>query len=313
VSSDPVILYCSGIPIAPSSLDFGTGATQAQLDALSSFSQMVNAIPSGGEVWLPGSGSETWTIYDNVLSKSEFAVEAVASPQTNQAMSYATVSSLHESAAPSLKGAGFRFAENKRVLSAQAAPPSPATDTAAAPPASLAATFSQLSVSFSLAARMDTLGNTFYPTYVYPPDFDQAVNDAFWIPFTITPGQTDPWMAVGEGNTISGEMISLPLQRAWWNPWVFSSRAWRFVPVYGFGLLSDGGSPPSGQLPMWATALMIARNLKVVSDSTTPGAAPALKLKGSAEATPEAGGMSIIGFYCTPLPLCPNPDPALAW
>ena len=181
----------------------------------------------------------------------------------------------------------------------------------------LASLFIQMKAQFSMAAVTDTLGNTFYPTYLFPANFYQSEYDSSWQSFQMTPGQNTPWTAGSQSGTITGEMITLPLQRAWWNPWIFSIRGWRFDPATGFGNLSDGGSPPQGLMPMYASALIIARNINSPSDATfvlhedPDGSFSGVIPEPSVANDPNA--MLILGFVCTPLPKSPDPDPSLNW
>lgn len=357
VAGNPIILYSGGIPISPSDLDFGNSVTQAQLNALSSFSQMVNAIPAPGNVWV-STGSETWSIYKLVLTMAEFAQAAQAPPPPQPQFATRSVdvtgskttievpdplpavmsaapsvlSALGETIAPALNNIGFQLGETNQ--------PSPTNSNqngakpSKLPPlgsSGLASMFLQLEAQLAIDALTDTLGSIFYPTYLFPADFYQPQYDASWQPFTITPGEDDPWIPINQGDTVSGEIITLPLQRAWWITWVFNNRGWRFDPSTGFGNLSDGGSPPQGMMPMYASALIIARNIQVSpaqSDSFAPLPANlnpfVLKTaeNNSAEKDSAANSLSnatdptamlIVGFVCTPLPLCPNPDPTLNW
>jgi hypothetical protein len=122
-------------------------------------------------------------------------------------------------------------------------------------------------------------------------------------------------------------MITVPLQRSWWSPWVFSNRAWRFSPSSGMDQLSDGGNPAGGMMPLFCSALLIARNVKTVpgqaaaarSDSPAPFtlnkslAPPSPTISLSTNAPSEPAAMMIFGFVCTSLPKSPNPDPSLHW
>lgn len=67
---------------------------------------------------------------------------------------------------------------------------------------------------------------------------------------------------------LSFQFCSVVINRAWFNPALFSARFWRFADA---GLqLSDGASPPQGRLPAYVKGLILVRNISV-----TPAAAPA--------------------------------------
>src|SRR5436190_1835206 len=354
---NPIILYSNGIPISPADLDFGTSVTQAQLNALSSFSQMVNAVPSPGAVWIP-TGSVVWTIYNLVLSFAEFAqggptpnftpvqfvTREVSIEDTDQNVTVAEpapevreqatsiLSNLNESILPTLADAGFNFmgpemdmADTPMMENAFAAPAFGESQ-----PNPLPAMFLQLKAQMSIDTLTDTLGNAFYSTYLFPQNFYEPQYDDSWKSFSITPGQNTPWAPVVQSGTITGEMITLPLQRAWFSPWVFSSRGWKFSSSSGMTELSDGGSPPQGMMPMYASALIIARNIETLypeGAAPPPATLPAqpfvlndLDKHGNAAGSfgydstvTDPDSMLIIGFVCTPLSQCPNPDPSLNW
>ncbi|HEX8707710.1 MAG TPA: hypothetical protein VF723_05570 [Pyrinomonadaceae bacterium] len=360
VPGDPVLLYSNGIPIAPSDLDFGNVVTQAQLNALSSFSQMVNAIPSPGQVWVP-TGTTTWDIYNLVLTAAQFAqaAQAPAPPPaqfSNTAVTVVGTGDTIQIAEPSLalkeraaellaahnqaaflqlERDGFRFGGGvpAPVDPAPVLPPAPQSPGGAM--TGLAALFLQLEAQLMTDTMTDTHGAAFYPTPLFPADFYQPQYDSSWQSFVITPGQDTPWAPLAQAGQVSGEMMTIPLQRAWWSTWIFSSTGWRFNPSMGMGELSDGGSPPRGLMPLYASALVIARNIEVVSgqpsqggpqpavsnpftlhasaagmtNAVTSAQLPANDLAGASDPS----SMLIIGFVCVPLPKCPNPDMSLNW
>ena len=336
--ADPLVLFSNGIPISPTDLDFGGLVSKEQINRLSSFSQMVNEVPSStSKVWIP-TGSRTWDIYELVLSQAEFADSAVADTRAVTMSMFAMKSgagsplaSIAASVAPALEDVGFRF---KAPL---AAPVPKATSFAAlaepsflatvGPPTSLATLFSKLDAQLTIDRQTDTTGAAFYPTPFFPADFYSAAYAGNWRPFEITPQPGDLWMPVGNGGKITGEMITVPLQRPWWSSWVFSNRGWRFSRASGMGQLSDGGSPAGGMMPLFCSALLIARNVQTVPGraaavgAVSPApftlnenlAPPSPVTSLSANGTPEPAAMMIFGFVCTPLPKSPNPDPSLHW
>jgi hypothetical protein len=335
-----LLLFTNGIPIAPADLDFGNTVTQNQINALSRFSQMVNAIPATSTgTWVPG-GSRTWDIYQLILTLAEFATGAKAQPppvmpsirafsrddgesiriaaftsDSTPTAAASDTSALHDA----LEQCGFTFSGRlanpyrlrsllrERALSV--APPPPA-----APPAGLASLFLQLKAQFTADQLTDTLGASFYPTPCYPPDFYTPAYDASWQPFEVAPGQGNPW--VPGGGRVTGDMIAVTLQRAWWSPWVFSSQGWRFTPAAGLGYVSDGMPMPTGLMPAYATEVLIARNVRVIPAGGTAAAAPATNpfAIGAAPPSPPATtGTVIIAFACSPVPRCPDPSPSLSW
>ncbi len=139
------------------------------------------------------------------------------------------------------------------------------------------------------------------------------------------------------------ELAMIPFLRGWIDTDVFGSRSWKFdsnlVPESEH--LSDGEIPPVGTMPVFPTALLLARNVVVefnkssevnktfmeqVRSSASVGWGPFSvranyfrRLDKSSHDFVEdnAGlkipGMQIIGFMCRMIDKSPNPDPNLNW
>jgi len=135
----------------------------------------------------------------------------------------------------------------------------------------------------------------------------------------------------------------VPLLRGWLDGGVFSSRSWNFdrnlIPESEN--LSDGNASPKGTMPMYPTALVMARNLRVALSMTNETNRYAMsQVRGSAKAGwgpfsvranyfrkttktthdfvedgagLSAPGMQVLGFVCTVLDKCPNADESLKW
>ncbi|MEV4783398.1 hypothetical protein [Burkholderia sp. LMU1-1-1.1] len=145
----------------------------------------------------------------------------------------------------------------------------------------------------------------------------------------------------GQLSTFDVELIRVPIRRSWWDPTVFWDRGWKFDPQISNLVLSEGTMPPKGEMGMYPTALIVARNLKVGIDLTSEEnshVATQMSASGSVGWGPfsvkgnysrstdrkthdfvrtaagiECAGMQIIGFVCEPLPKSPNPDLTLNW
>jgi hypothetical protein len=362
--ADPMVLFTNGIPISPADLDFQGAVNKDQINRLSAFSLLVNDIPAANsKVWLPD-GTKTWDIYELLLTMAQFPVSssemnreisALASPASPRGASLATPAKQQDLAlnwkdaaagiGNTLRSVGFQL--KSPPVAPEPSPsrslglrPQAAMANANQPGAGLAALFQNLLAKLTSSTLTDLqLGTQFRPTVFYPTDFYQAAYDSYWQPFELTPQKGDVWMPVPAGGKITGEMITVQLQRSWWSTWVFSNRAWRFSPDSGMQPLSDGGSPPSGSMPLFPSALLIARNVKTVlpqnsspaaaaAESAAPPFAPFTLI--SAPAAPQgnvptalpqaqpvaadsAPPMMIFAFVCTPIGLCPNPDPSLNW
>jgi hypothetical protein len=124
-------------------------------------------------------------------------------------------------------------------------------------------------------------------------------------------------------------------------PEIFWSRGWKWSPESGLGPVSDGANPPEGLMPLYPTAVIIARNLEIgldmtnesnssswssVSTSASFGWGP-FSISGNyshsesqaqSDYTQSDSGISvpgpqIIAFVCEVIPQSPNPDPSLNW
>lgn len=143
-----------------------------------------------------------------------------------------------------------------------------------------------------------------------------------------------------EGLTVSFDIMQVPLLRPWFDASVFGSKAWRWADG-STTLLSDGGNPPSGQMPGYASSVLVAKNLKIdlklndderrqIEGQIAAGASVSFgifslsangltKNSGNEHRSTLSGtgieckGMQIIGFVCNALPKCPNPDDGLDW
>ena len=138
--------------------------------------------------------------------------------------------------------------------------------------------------------------------------------------------------------SLSLELAKVPLRRTWLDASVFYSRSWRLDPqLYPPSEnLSDGGDPPNGTMTILPTALLFVRNIKLhfnKTDETNAYHMEKVKASGSVGWGPfsirgsysketekrthdyvedsrglQVPGMQAIGFVCTRLPKCPNPD-----
>lgn len=153
--------------------------------------------------------------------------------------------------------------------------------------------------------------------------------------------QKEHFKSDGKASGLEVELIRVPFRRSWWDPTVFWDRGWKFDPQISSLVLSDGSIPPSGEMPSYPTAMIVARNLKLgidmnstennhvatqFSSKASVGWGP-FTLRGNYSrntdrkthdftrntAGIECPGMQIIGFVCERLPKSPNPDEDLNW
>jgi hypothetical protein len=138
------------------------------------------------------------------------------------------------------------------------------------------------------------------------------------------------------------ELIQVPILRGWLDSWIFSSDGWKGgTTIGGPGSVSNGQYPLEGQMPLYPTSMILARNLRVRMDMTSSenksyhsktttevsvGWGP-FSVRGNYsssydseshdfESTAEglkSNGAQIIAFICDVLPKCPNPNPNYEW
>ncbi len=124
-------------------------------------------------------------------------------------------------------------------------------------------------------------GSRYLPTTYFPTD----VVEAAWPTITVTRDELAALSAAApEGlrsrlsggsdpaavEKVSFEYSSVTVNRPWFAPEVFGSRAWRF---YDPGrILSDGGTPPSGQCTAYVSGLVLARNIRLTRPASGPQA-----------------------------------------
>lgn len=218
-------------------------------------------------------------------------------------------------------------------------------------------------------------GATYLFTKYFPGKFWDAAHEASWTKFvmkhdelhTVDEASSTNWGGKGaasfglwslggsasyaeqkthfksDGNvrSIEVELIRVPIRRSWWDPTIFWDRGWKFDPQIANIVLSNGAYPPVGEMPAYATAMIVARNLKLdMSFESTENSSVATQFSASASvgwgpfsvrgnysrntskkthdfvrdaAGLSCAGMQIVGFVCETLPKSPNPDPDLNW
>jgi hypothetical protein len=148
--------------------------------------------------------------------------------------------------------------------------------------------------------------------------------------------------------SFSCKLFRVALDRAWMNPVVLSSRAWRYLPgtAADGSVLSTGGDvfndvPPTGGMTVIPTAAILSKDLHVkgsfdntiveemntkIKANASVGIGPfAISGRfnmedhtGSQKGTIASNGISapdvqLVAFVCEVLPRSPNPDGALKW
>lgn len=164
------------------------------------------------------------------------------------------------------------------------------------------ALYQSMKANFNADRLTDTLGQQFYPTYVYPSDPLQPALASSWLNYEFnlqdiqtfqSQSQTNSggsagaswglWSASASAQYGSGQsnyecdtsdlgvavqLLQIPLTRAWMRPEIFWSHGWKWAPSAGFGPVSDGASPPQGLMPLFPTAVILAQNLNINLDMT---------------------------------------------
>lgn len=224
---------------------------------------------------------------------------------------------------------------------------------------------------FGDAKETDLNNMAFYRTSLVPPSF--AESDHGWTEFRFAEAEmaahehseTNSWSVSGGGAwglfggrvNVSGsntateasldtsnfamkfKITQVPISRPWFSPEFLMNKAWRFQAGKGMSPLSDGGTPPSGQLVAYPTALIFARDIVIdfaelhnkestFTKSLQSGAQASFGLwsmggsysrsVGERNVSSKIGsqglevaGMQIIGFKCAILPAAPSPDPTI--
>jgi hypothetical protein len=143
------------------------------------------------------------------------------------------------------------------------------------------------------------------------------------------------------GTSLKVSLTIVPFRRSWFDGSILKSRGWKLDASTEDMVLSDGEAMPSGALPAYATAMIVARDLRLSTNmSTEENSHVATQLSVSASggwgpfsvkgnytrntdrkthdfvknaAGIEAPGMQIIGFICEKVDRMPDPNPALNW
>ena len=238
--------------------------------------------------------------------------------------------------------------------------------------------YRSLRATFATAELADSTGKVFLPTFIYPTDPPTGLMTALkasWTPFEFTlqdvhtfqpdgrvssggsagagwglwSAGSSVWYGAGQrtfpcdttGLMVQAELLPVPLSRPWMRPEIFPSRGWRWALPVGSGPVSDGGTPPMGQMPLLPTAVVLAQNVMINLDMTAgPNASSWSSVSSGASVgwgpfsiqgngthlgaatashfTRSDGGISvpgpqIVAFVCEVLGRSPDPDPALEW
>jgi hypothetical protein len=218
-------------------------------------------------------------------------------------------------------------------------------------------------------------GDQYYLTKYFPGKFWDDSHKGGWLKFTFGYNEVheineSSSMNVGGGGSVSVGLWSIgasasyaeqreffkadiantalqvsltvvPIRRSWFDASILKSRGWKFDPNINQNVLSDGGTPPKGLLPAYATAMILARDMKLSTDMSSEQnehVATQFSASGSVGWGPfsvrgnysrntdrkthdfvknaaglEAPGMQIIGYMCEYVGKLPNPDNNLNW
>jgi hypothetical protein len=189
----------------------------------------------------------------------------------------------------------------------------------------------------------DLAGQDFYQTYFYPHNFYESGSPIPWMTFKFDTSEIDNLnsatgttsifpLGTGEDFTIlslSIELIRVSIVRPWLESNLFRSRFWQWVD--GRSPLSDGATPPTGDLPAYISETIFARNLFITFDPTlTENTKIISTLRGGGSlslgsftfkdadlsATNDllkSDKSQVIGFICQKILKSPNPDLTLDW
>jgi hypothetical protein len=162
--------------------------------------------------------------------------------------------------------------------------------------------YAAMNANYTMNSRKDVLGETFYPTFVYPVDPLQAALNGSWLTYEFNLSDVDSFQSKSASNSgggasgswglwsggasasfasgqthatcdttglsVSVQLLQVPLSRAWLESEIFWSRGWKFSPASGLGLVSDGDVPPQGLMALFPTAVILAQNLQINLDMT---------------------------------------------
>jgi hypothetical protein len=193
------------------------------------------------------------------------------------------------------------------------------------------ALYERLRADFALAERKDLFGNSFYPTFAYPPKVVGPEFDSSWTRFSFVSNEISQFSSasstswgggvrasyglwsVGGGSqysnsqsrstcdtnglSLTAKLIQVPLIRPWWNAWIFSSRGWKGGSTIGdVGSISSGITPLKGFMPVIPTSMILAKDVQVGINMTSEEN-KAFKSQVSSSASVGWGPFSVRGNY----------------
>ena len=204
------------------------------------------------------------------------------------------------------------------------------------------ALFGGLLGEFASAAKTAGHPDPWYPVTAVPPQQDW-LSDKDWKPFSLTraekslaPARVGVPLEIKPGSakklpdelassvSITLEAKRVKLARPWLDERIFSSHGWRLHKASGFDKVSSGNpaDPDPGLMPFLVTGFLLSRRL-VIQGSWSQGSPDELKALGPFSLGEKAGRSvvskggritisaetpQIIGFFCTSVPKCPDPD-----
>jgi hypothetical protein len=234
------------------------------------------------------------------------------------------------------------------------------------------AVFARLRSSFEISKLRDTNGSEFYFTSPFPADVMADEYNDSWTKFSYSSTESHAFSSSHEmhsgasfgasyglfgasgsadyheattndsidtnGFKLTVELLQVPLMRPWINFSVFQSHGWKWNSAAN-SLVSDGGEPPKGDMPLYPQSIILARNLKITMDTKSEKNATSMKsletavsasygpfsVKGNygfkdqsqshdskvTDQGLETPGLQLIAFVCAPVPKSPSPDPKL--
>jgi hypothetical protein len=151
----------------------------------------------------------------------------------------------------------------------------------------------------------ETLNGEEFPTTFVEPEYPQWISGSGWVRIKVSDSQQPARLSV----ELDVKMVRI--ERPWFEPSVFTSHSWRWVPNSGWAdkLISDGPRPdgalPDGLMPLLPSVVLLAKNIQV-------SGAAAQQING-AWFKPAADEAAIIGWFCELVPRSPDPDPSYRW
>ena len=146
--------------------------------------------------------------------------------------------------------------------------------------------------------NLEFLNGQAFPETFASPSYSSWLNELGWAKTTT---------ALSSNSAVDMEIKLVKIERPWFEPKLFTNRAWRWDKGNSLGSLTISSGPPvfDGTTPLIQQAIVLGRKIRLSGPDSS-------RFK-AAWITPAGDDPAIVGWICESTPQTPNPDPVYHW